>query len=122
MDQYRIGIIGIGDISDVYLNNLKNYDIVKLVSCASRSLDKAQAKAEQHGIPEYYSDGMELIEKSDVDILLNLTTPEVHGLYNIAALEAGKHVYSEKPLAAGMEEARKIVDLARRNSLTVGCA
>lgn len=122
MKKYRIGVIGIGDISDVYINNLKKYDIVEVVSCAARNEEKARKKAEQHGLPEYYANGHELIEKSDVDIILNLTTPGAHGEYNIAALKAGKHVYTEKPLAASLEEARTIMNLASDSSLTVGCA
>ena len=51
MEKIRIGVIGIGDISDVYLNNLKKYDAVEVVACASRGLEKAQRKAAQHGIP-----------------------------------------------------------------------
>ena len=51
----RIGVIGIGDISDVYLNNLKKYDAVEVVACASRGLEKAQRKAAQHGIATAYA-------------------------------------------------------------------
>jgi predicted dehydrogenase len=122
MKQYNIGVIGIGDISDVYFNNLKKYDIVNLVSCASRGLDKARRKAEQHGLPEYYASGHELIEKSDVDIILNLTTPAAHGEYNIAALEAGKHIYTEKPLAADFEEARRMTAIAAQKGLVIASA
>ncbi|NCB29063.1 MAG: Gfo/Idh/MocA family oxidoreductase, partial [Clostridia bacterium] len=99
MERIRVGVVGIGDISDVYLNNLKKYDAVELVACAARNLDKAQRKAAQHGIPKAYASAMELIADPDVDLLLNLTTPAAHFEYNLAALRAGKHVYTEKPLA-----------------------
>jgi len=122
MKPYRVGVIGIGDISDVYLNYLKKYPIVDVVACASRGLDKARRKADQHGIPRPYASGRDLIADEDIDIILNLTTPAGHGEYNIAALEAGKHVYSEKPLAASLDEAKAIMDLADRNHLKVGCA
>lgn len=122
MIKYRIGVIGIGDISDVYLENLKKYDIVEVVSCAARNQEKARKKAEQHGLLEYYPDGHKLIEQSEVDIILNLTTPDVHGEYNIAALKAGKHIYTEKPLAATLEQARTIMALAQESGLTVGSA
>ena len=99
MKKLRVGVIGIGDISNVYLNNLKKYDAVEVVACASRGLEKAQRKAAEHGIPKAYASGMELIADPDIDIILNLTTPQAHYEYNLAALKAGKHVYTEKPLA-----------------------
>ena len=55
MRKLRVGVIGIGDISNVYLNNLKKYDAVEVVACASRGLEKAQRKAEEHGIPKVWS-------------------------------------------------------------------
>ena len=72
MEKIRIGVIGIGDISDVYLNNLKKYDAVEVVACASRGLEKAQRKAAQHGIPKAYASGAEVIADPDVDLVLNL--------------------------------------------------
>ena len=59
MKKLRVGVIGIGDISNVYLNNLKKYDAVEVVACASRGLEKAQRKAAEHGIPKAYASGME---------------------------------------------------------------
>ena len=106
MKKLRVGVIGIGDISNVYLNNLKKYDAVEVVACASRGLEKAQRKATEHGIPKAYASGMELIADPDIDIILNLTTPQAHYEYNLAALKAGKHVYTEKPLAMTFEQGR----------------
>ena len=92
MKKLRVGVIGIGDISNVYLNNLKKYDAVEVVACASRGLEKAQRKAAEHGIPKAYASGMELIADPDIDLVLNLTTPQAHYEYNLAALKAdGRH-------------------------------
>ncbi|MFV0529072.1 MAG: Gfo/Idh/MocA family protein [Lachnospiraceae bacterium] len=119
----RVGVIGIGDISSVYLNNLKNYaDVVKVTACASRGLEKAQKKAQEHGIDKAYASAEELIADPEIDVILNLTTPEFHGVYNMAALRAGKHVYSEKPLAASFAEGQQIMEFAREKNLYVGCA
>ena len=109
MEKIRIGVIGIGDISDVYLNNLKKYDAVEVVACASRGLEKAQRKAAQHGIPRAYASGAEVIADPEVDLVLNLTTPQAHYEYNLAALRAGKHVYTEKPLAMTYAQGRELV-------------
>ncbi|MGE4549183.1 MAG: Gfo/Idh/MocA family protein [Intestinibacillus sp.] len=122
MAKVRVGVIGIGDISDVYLNNLKKYDVVEVVACASRGLEKAQRKAAQHGIPKAYASGAELIADPEIDLVLNLTTPAAHFEYNLAALKAGKHVYTEKPLAMNSEEGRQLVELAREKGLFLGCA
>jgi len=123
MQKLRVGVIGIGDISNVYLNNLKNYpDVVEVVACASRGLEKAQRKAAEHNIPKAYASADELIAAPDIAIVLNLTIPEVHARYNLAALNAGKHVYSEKPLAATFAEGKAIMDLAKEKGLYVGCA
>jgi predicted dehydrogenase len=122
MKPYRVGVIGIGDISDVYLDNLKKYEVVEVSACAARDQKKADIKARKHGIPKSYASGMEIIEDEDIDIVLNLTTPAVHAKYNIASLEKGKHIYSEKPLAANLEDARNIMSLAGDKGLTVGCA
>ena len=122
MKKLRVGVIGIGDISNVYLNNLKKYDAVEMVACASRGLEKAQRKAAEHGIPKAYASGMELIADPDIDIILNLTTPQAHYEYNLAALKAGKHVYTEKPLAMTFEQGRELVSLAKEKGLLIGCA
>ncbi|NDL67263.1 Gfo/Idh/MocA family protein [Anaerotalea alkaliphila] len=122
MKKFKVGVLGLGDISDVYISNLQNYAIVEVAACASRGLEKAQAKAARHGIPKAYASPAELLSDPEIDIILNLTLPEVHGSLNLAALEAGKHVYSEKPLAATLEEAKKVMDLAKRKGLSVCCA
>ena len=122
MKKLRVGVIGIGDISNVYLNNLKKYDAVEVVACASRGLEKAQRKAAEDGIPKAYASGMELIADPDIDIILNLTTPQAHYEYNLAALKAGKHVYTEKPLAMTFEQGRELVSLAKEKGLLIGCA
>ncbi|RQW64582.1 Gfo/Idh/MocA family protein [Vibrio viridaestus] len=123
MNPLKVGIIGIGDISDVYINNLKRYsDVLEIVACASRGLEKAKQKAEQHSIPRPYASGMDVINDPDVDIVLNLTIPAVHNEFNIAALKAGKHLYSEKPLGSDLEGAKIIMQLAAEKGLMVGCA
>jgi len=122
-NKLRIGVVGIGDISNVYLNNLKNYsDAVEVIACASRSLEKARRKAAEHGIPRPYASMEELLADDDIDAVLNLTTPDAHFTCTMAALAAGKHVYTEKPLAATFAEGKKIIRLAAEKGLYVGCA
>lgn len=120
--KYNLGVLGIGDISDVYLKNLKKYEIFKVTACAARNLEKARRKAQQHQIPKAYATAEELINDPEIDIILNLTVPAVHAEFNMQALKAGKHVYSEKPLASCFADAEKIVALAKEKGLYVGCA
>lgn len=122
MERLNVGVLGIGDISDVYIQNLKKYDIVHVTACAGRNLEKARKKAAQHQIEKAYATAEELIEDPEIDVVLNLTVPAVHAELTIKALEAGKHVYTEKPLAASVEDGKKILDLAKEKGLYVGCA
>jgi predicted dehydrogenase len=122
MEKFNVGIIGIGDISDVYINNLNNYDIVNVFACASRNLKKAKKKAEEYSIPKPYANSKELLADPEIDIILNLTPPAVHSELNIKALKAGKHVYTEKPLAAKFKDGKKIIELAKDKNLYVGSA
>lgn len=123
MKKYNIGVIGIGDISDVYIKNLQKYnDDVVVLGCASRGLEKAKAKAEIYHIPRCYASGDGVIADPDIDIILNLTIPEMHFYYNKKALEAGKHVYSEKPLASTFEQGKELLEIAQGKNLYVGCA
>ncbi len=122
MKPFNVGVIGIGDISDVYIRNLQKYPIVKVLACAGRSLDKAQHKARLHGIARPYASAADLIADPDIDIVLNLTLPAAHAEINLAALRAGKHVYTEKPLAATLDEGRAILELAQARGLTVASA
>ena len=119
----KIGVIGLGDISNAYLTNLNKYpDVVELYACACRTPAKAEAKKEQYGFKKAYASGEELLQDPDVDLVLNLTNPATHYKFNLAALKAGKHVYSEKPLAATYAEGKEIIALAGVKGLYVGCA
>jgi predicted dehydrogenase len=119
---FRVGVVGIGDISDVYLNNLKKYPMVQVIGCAGRDPGKARAKAALHDLPKAYTGAAELLDDPEVDLVLDLTTPGAHHALNMAALRAGKHVYTEKPLAGTFAEGKELMALARARGLRVGCA
>ncbi|WP_332634353.1 Gfo/Idh/MocA family protein [Halalkalibacter flavus] len=121
MKPFKVGLLGCGDISDIYIHVCETLDIIEITACASRNIENANRKAEDYNIPKACTID-ELIADPELDIILNLTIPEVHAKYNLAALEAGKHVYTEKPLAANLEDAKKIMELAKEKGLRVGCA
>lgn len=118
----RVGMIGCGTISDIYLANAtRRFAGVDIVAVADLMRDRAEAKAARYGIPRVLTPD-ELIAAPDIEVVLNLTIPEAHAALNRAALEAGKAVYSEKPLAVAPADARALVELATSKGLPIGGA
>ena len=117
----KVGVIGCGTISGIYLQNAKRLRILDVVACADIDLERAQTRAREFEVPRACSVA-ELLADPAVELVVNLTVPAAHAAVTLAALEAGKHIYSEKPLTPSREEARRILDLARANELRVGCA
>ena len=121
MDKFRIGVIGCGVISDIYLKTCQRFEILDVVACASLDDTQSRMKAQQFDIPRIGTPD-ELIQDPDIDCILNLTIPAAHAAISTRALEAGKHVYSEKPFATTFEDGRKILELAQAKGLYVGNA
>ncbi len=116
----KAGLIGCGNISGAYLRNKDVFRHLRVVKCASRRIESARATAEQFGLQAVTVD--ELLRDPEIDLILNLTTPDAHAEINLRALEAGKHVYTEKPFAVTREDARKVLRLASEKGLRTGCA
>lgn len=117
----KIGIIGCGNISGIYLENGKVFDAIDIAAVADIDLDRAHARAAQYAIPK--ACGVEeLLADPEIEIVINLTTPDAHGPVALSVLNAGKSVYNEKPLAVTREDARAMLDLAAAKGLRVGCA
>lgn len=117
----RIGIIGCGNISAIYLKNLPTFEGLSVVGCADILRERAQAQAAAYDVP--WAGGVEdLLARPDVDLVVNLTIPAVHAAVSRMALEAGKHVYSEKPLAISREDGRALLALAEARGLRIGGA
>ena len=116
----KVGIVGCGNISGIYLKNLPSFENLEVSAVADLDLDRAKTKAEEFGVPSALS--VEEMLASDVDVIVNLTIPAAHGDIGLAALSAGKHVYNEKPLSIELEDARKMLELAKSKNLRVGCA
>lgn len=118
----RIGLIGTGTISDIYLTNATTrFANLEIVAVADLVRERAEAQAAKYGIPQVLTVD-ELIASPEIDVILNLTIPAAH--YEIArrGLSAGKHVYSEKPLALTPAEGRELVTLAAERGLQLGAA
>ncbi|GAB4579507.1 MAG: Gfo/Idh/MocA family oxidoreductase [Anaerolineales bacterium] len=117
----KIGIIGCGNVNRLYGETFPRLPNLQIVACADVNRAAAEKLAAWQGIPRALSPE-ELLTDPEVEIVLNLTTPASHAEIALAALEAGKHVYNEKPLALAREDGKKIVATARAKGLLVGCA
>lgn len=116
----RVGLVGCGNISDIYLKNAPRFRDIVFTACADLNPDAAKRQAERYAINA--RSVKELMNSDDVDIVLNLTIPEAHAEISLQALEAGKHVYSEKPLATVVADGVAIVATAKAAGLRVGAA
>ncbi len=121
MKKARIGVIGCGNISDIYLKNSLNHEILEVSACSDLIRERAEEKSQKYSIPRTCQTE-ELLNDPDIDIVLNLTTPPYHAEICLSALNAGKHVYVEKPLALSRKDGQKILQTARENGLLVGSA
>ena len=121
MASLRVGIVGLGNISGIYLKNLGSYRSTEVVALADLDRSRAEAAAAEHGIQHVLSVD-ELLSHSDVDLVLNLTVPKAHGPIGLQAVNAGKHIYNEKPLATELASAQELVAAAKAKGVLVGCA
>jgi predicted dehydrogenase len=116
----RVGVVGCGNISDIYLTNARLFSSLAMVACADLRAEAAAAKAARYGV-RAMSVG-DLIGADDIDIVLNLTVPAAHAEVSLAALAANKHVYSEKPLATSLADGSAILAAADAAGVRVGTA
>jgi predicted dehydrogenase len=121
MSAVGVGIIGVGVISDTYLENLSSFPDVEVLIVGDLLLDRAQAQAEKHGVPAFGS-ADDVLAHPGVDLVVNLTIPAVHVAVSRAAIAAGKHVWTEKPLGLDREGAALLLREAEDAGLRVGSA
>ena len=116
----NIGLIGCGNIAETYFRAQDYFNNIKFVACADKFPEVSKKCADQYNIKSLTVD--EIIHDTNVDIILNLTIPQAHFEISKIALEAGKHVYSEKPMSIKYDEANELVNLAKDNNLYIGNA
>ncbi|MGQ9698698.1 MAG: Gfo/Idh/MocA family protein [Armatimonadota bacterium] len=121
LQKVKVGIVGCGNISPAYFRGCRFFSILDVVACSDIDMSRAEARAQEFGIPKACTVD-ELLADPEIEIVVNLTVPKAHAEVALAALEAGKSVYNEKPLALRREDGRKMLELARSKGLRVGCA
>lgn len=120
MSTTGIGIIGCGVISGIYLKNIARLPGLELRGVADQRPEAAQAASDAHGVPALSVDA--LLARDDIDIVVNLTIPAAHATVGRRVLDAGKHLYLEKPLSATFGEAHDLMERAEAKGLRVGSA
>lgn len=123
MKRYNVGIVGCGNISGIYFKNMTGpfAKQLRVVACADLDPERAKAKAAEFAGVEAKTLA-ELLADPRIDIVVNLTIPKAHFEVAMAAVDAGKHVYSEKPLTLTREEGRALLEAARQRGVRVANA
>ena len=117
----NVAVVGTGNIAARYAETIAPVAGLRLVAATDLDHDRAEAFATTYGCTAYRTLD-ELLADDGVDTVVNLTIPAAHASVTAAALEAGKHVHSEKPLALSYDEAHALVDLARERSVRLSTA
>ena len=120
MEPVSAAVLGCGVISDAYLEADDRFDEYEIVACADIDEERTREQADEYGVTPYDPD--ELAADDDVELVINLTPPSVHAQTCEQFLTAGKHVYVEKPLAVGTDDADAILETAAERGLAVGSA
>ena len=114
----NVGVVGCGTISGAYFAATRQFPVLNITACADLDPKAAERAASQWGVAALTVD--ELLAQDDLDMVLNLTVPHAHAPVTLAALEAAKHVYLEKPLALDRAEGQRMLTAAEAYRLCEG--
>ena len=117
----KLGVIGCGNISGIYLEVGQTFQIMQITAVSDLIHERAQTQAAKYHIQNACT-VKEILADPNIDIIINLTTPDAHAEIGLAALEAGKSVYNEKPLTINRVDAERMLSLAKTKNLLVGSA
>lgn len=120
MEQVKIGILGCGNISDAYLRGAARSKLVAVKAVADLMPEAAARRAQEYGVAALPLEHM--LDDPEIAIVINLTVPLAHAETSHRVIEAGKHLYSEKPLAATFAEGRELAAAAQAKAVRIGCA
>ncbi|MFO7955628.1 MAG: Gfo/Idh/MocA family oxidoreductase [Candidatus Brocadiia bacterium] len=117
----RVGIVGCGNISGIYLEAGRKFEILDIVACSDLVRERAEAQAGKYDVPRACTTE-ELLADPAIEIVVNLTPPAGHYQIAKAAIEAGKSIYNEKPLAVTRDQGRRLLEAAERQGVLIGGA
>lgn len=120
----KLALLGCGDVAQRdYLPEFHRLgDRAEIVAVCARTAARAEAVAAQYGIPHVFTDYRQMLAEADADAVINLTPIQLHAETTLAALAAGKHVYTEKPVASTVADAARIRDAAAQARRKLVCA
>lgn len=117
----KAGVVGCGAISDAYLRNLTaRFRRLRVVACSDLDRRRAEEQAGKYHIQAL--DYEQMLDDSEIDMIINLTPPGAHYSVTRDAMNSGKHVYSEKMMAVDLEDGRKLLRLADEKGVRFGVA
>jgi predicted dehydrogenase len=123
MKKINWGIIGCGDVTEVKsgpaFNKVPNSSLIAVMR---RNADKARDYAQRHKVPKWYDDADKLISDPDINAIYVATPPSSHEQYTLAAIEAGKHVYVEKPMSVNFSSAIRMANAAKEKNIKLVAA
>jgi predicted dehydrogenase len=115
----RVGILGAARIAELAIVKPAHATGTRLVTVAARDRRRAEAFAAEHGVERATDSYAEVLADPEVEVVYNPLPNALHGPWNLAAVEAGKHVLSEKPFASTADEAAEVRDAAQKAGVTV---
>ena len=116
----NIGVIGCGNILETYLRSQEYFNNINFVSCSDINMDLAKKTASENNLSAQTVE--ELLSDNRIDVVLNITIPQAHYAVSKKILEAGKHVYSEKPMSVKYEQANELLKISKDKNLYIGNA
>ncbi len=120
MTRSAIAVVGCGVIAPVYASTLSRFDHVEVVACVDGISERAERLAAECGARVASFEGV--LADGGIAAVINLTPPRAHARVSVAALQASKAVFSEKPLGVSFDEGMAIVETARGHGVRLGCA
>src|SRR5438552_740964 len=126
MSRVKVGLVGCGTIAGIMhlpgLQTMTELGKVELVAVCDAIPEKAKTTAEKWNVPLHFSDLQAMLDTAAFDVLVNLTPIPEHFAVSLSALRAGRHVYTQKPMASTLAEATGLIDEARARGLKLACA
>jgi predicted dehydrogenase len=124
VNKTKLALLGVGDVAQRdYLPEFHRLaERAEIVAACGRTESRVRAVAEQYAVPHWYTDYQEMLAETDAEAIINLTPIQTHLETSLACLQAGKHLYTEKPVASTVSEIRMIREEAQQRGLTVVCA
>lgn len=110
----RFAVVGAGGISHAHIKAIQTLDTAELAAVCDIHDETASSAAERYGLKTYYTDFYKMLDSEEIDVVAVCTPDQSHCEYTVAALEAGKHVLCEKPMALKLDECKEMISAARR--------